>query len=183
MKKEIKPSYLILSIVGSDDNGLFHHIAKLCKTCQCLVLESHATQMATKLGAVMRISGSWNAIAKLETRLASLPEKWHCKILSERLEAPPTEETPQLAYNLQAVTPDRVGILSEITKFFYQRKITLLHLSNDTYSTSRSPTPMCAINATVLIPQEINITALRDQFMEHCEEHNLDAILEPQKLA
>ncbi len=183
MKKEIKPSYLILSLHGPEKAGLFHALTKLCKTCQCLILESHATQMGDHLGMVLRLSGHWNAMAKFETQFPLFQKKWECQAVSQRIDAIVPNEDRTLAYNMQAISFNTVDVIPELLKFFHQRKIKLLQLNSETYHTSRSSTPLCAITAVALIPHHLNIATLREQFMVHCEEYNLDAILEPQKLA
>ena len=183
MTKDIKPSYFILSLIGPDKFGLLHALTKLCKTTHCLIVDSHTSQMGDTLTSILYLQGTWSAIAKLETQLTVFETKWQCQILRRRMEEPTTKLTQHIPYTIQAITLDRVGILSEVTRFFYQRKIQLQSLSSETYCTHRSSTQMCAISAVALIPPHINIATFRDEFMTHCEEHNLDATLEPQKLA
>ena len=182
MSEKIKPSNLILSLMGSEPSGVLHALSKLCKTCHCLIRETQASSMGETLAIVMQIQGSWNAVAKLETQLPLLEKKWGCQIQHRRLENA-FMPLPGLAYTAQIIALDRIGILSEFTKFFQQRKIPLQQVLAQSYQTNRTSTALCNISATAILPQSMNIPALREQFMLYCEELNLDGILEPQKLA
>ena len=57
---------------------------------------------------------------------------------------------------------------------------------HDLYTTSHraahTGSPMFALNMTVEIPAATHISSLRDEFMEFCDELNLDAIMEPMKV-
>lgn len=138
--------------------------------------------MGDTLALIIHLRGTWNAIAKLETQLPLFEGKWQCQILKRRLDEPESLLSQHIPYTIQAITLDKVGIISDVTRFFYQRKIQLQSLSSETYCTHRSSTHMCAIHAVALIPPAVNIATFRDEFMTHCEEYNLDATLEPQKL-
>lgn len=182
MIDKIKASNLILSLMGSETSGVLHALSKLCKTCHCLIRETQASSMGDNLAIVMSVQGSWDAIAKLEARLSAFEKKWHCQIQHRRLENDFALH-PGLAYTAQIVAPDRIGVLSEFTKFFQQHRIPLQQVFAQSYHTHRSTTALCSISAIAVLPQTTNIPALREQFMLYCEELNLDGILEPQKLA
>ncbi len=169
-----------MSLVGPQATSTLHALARLSKTTQCTIVESHATQMNGTLALVMQLRGTWNAIAKFETQLPKFGQKWGCQILSQRHEVmEPAHQV--LPYSVQITALDRVGIYSEFTKFFEQRKIPIHHISSETYHSNRATTPMCFINAVVMIADTFNIPGLREQFLSYCEEYNLDGSLEPQK--
>jgi glycine cleavage system transcriptional repressor len=50
-----------------------------------------------------------------------------------------------------------------------------------TYAAAHTGTPMFSVNMSVGIPSETHIASLRDDFMEFCDNLNLDAVLEPLK--
>ncbi len=38
---------------------------------------------------------------------------------------------------------------------------------------------MFAVQMTVNVPRHLHVATLRDEFLEYCDEHNLDAVMEP----
>jgi glycine cleavage system transcriptional repressor len=40
---------------------------------------------------------------------------------------------------------------------------------------------MCAVNITIGVPANIHIAMLREEFMDFCDDLNLDAMMEPVK--
>jgi len=65
--------------------------------------------------------------------------------------------------------------------FFTKRGIKILDVSTSRYPAPYSNTPLLVARMIVKIPVAIRIVSLRDEFLEFCDQQNLDAILEPVK--
>ena len=59
--------------------------------------------------------------------------------------------------------------------------INIEDMNTSSYSAAHTGTPMFAVRMTVGIPSDIQISGLREDFMEFCDSMNLDAVLEPAK--
>jgi glycine cleavage system transcriptional repressor len=56
-----------------------------------------------------------------------------------------------------------------------------MDLSTSRYPAPYSSTPLFLARMIVKIPVNIRIVSLRDEFLEFCDQQNLDAMLEPVK--
>ena len=79
------------------------------------------------------------------------------------------------------VAVDHAGIVHEITHFFSERDINIEDLYSGTYTAAHTGTPMFSLHMTVGVPTDISIATLRGEFMDFCDQLNLDAIMEPVK--
>ncbi|MGD8514343.1 MAG: glycine cleavage system protein R, partial [Granulosicoccaceae bacterium] len=68
-----------------------------------------------------------------------------------------------------------------VAEFFSSRNINIEDLSTGSYAAAHTGTPMFSMNMTISIPAEQSIAELREQFMQFCDELNLDAVMEPVK--
>jgi glycine cleavage system transcriptional repressor len=54
-------------------------------------------------------------------------------------------------------------------------------MATSSYAAAHTGTPMFSVHLTVDIPASQQISALRDEFMDFCDQLNLDAVMEPVK--
>ena len=74
---------------------------------------------------------------------------------------------------------DQEGIVASLASFFAARQIEIADLNTRQYNAPHTGADMFAVQLAVNIPATLNITSLREEFHEYCEEQNLDAIIEP----
>jgi glycine cleavage system transcriptional repressor len=86
-----------------------------------------------------------------------------------------------LPYVVDVVALDNPGIVHHLANFFSQRNINIEELTTTSYAAPHTGTPMFAVNLEVGVPADIQISELRDDFMNFCDTMNLDAVLEPAK--
>jgi len=127
---------------------------------------------------LLMVSGSWDAIAKLEAMLPALEEQLELTIISRRT----AEKDPgknKIPYEVNVVALDHPGIVNEVARFFSEQDINIEDLETDCYAAAHTGTPMFSITMVVSLPIDISIAQLRDDFTEFCDNLNLDATLEP----
>ncbi|MGD8964940.1 MAG: glycine cleavage system protein R, partial [Gammaproteobacteria bacterium] len=61
------------------------------------------------------------------------------------------------------------------------REIDIAELNTRSYAAAHTGAPMFSVQMTINVPGELQIAALRDEFMDFCDQLNLDAIMEPVK--
>jgi glycine cleavage system transcriptional repressor len=76
---------------------------------------------------------------------------------------------------------DQPGIVHNLASFFSQRQINIQEMVTSSYAAAHTGTPMFAVHMTVDIPASLQISVLRDEFMDFCDQLNLDAVMEPVK--
>ncbi|WLQ17403.1 glycine cleavage system protein R [Hahella aquimaris] len=174
-----RENYLVISAIGEDRPGIVNELAKACSDYQCNIVDSRMTVLGAEFALVMMVSGSWDAIAKLENIIPPLARKLDLNLIIKQTQA--RRPARALTYNVNVVALDHPGIVYRIAQFFYSRKITIDELQTNTYSAPHSGTQMFNINMTVNIPADMHLASLREEFMLFCDDLNLDAVLEPMR--
>jgi len=84
-------------------------------------------------------------------------------------------------HSIDIVSIDQTGIVAGLSGFFASRNIDICEVATRGYAAAHTGAPMFAVQMVVHIPAKIHIAALREEFMDLCDQLNLDAILEPVK--
>jgi len=138
------------------------------------------TVLGGEFAMLLLVSGNWNNITKLENTLPKLEQRLSLTISARRT----NEREPRynlLPYAVDVVCLDQPGIVYNLANFFSERKIGISDLTTRSYAAAHTGAPMFAVQMAVNIPADLHIGTLREEFMEFCEELNLDAIMEPVK--
>jgi glycine cleavage system transcriptional repressor len=86
-----------------------------------------------------------------------------------------------VTYSVDVVCLDQPGIVHHLAGFFSSRGIDIAELNTRSYAAAHTGAPMFSVQMMVHVPAKIHIAALREEFMDLCDQLNLDAILEPVK--
>jgi glycine cleavage system transcriptional repressor len=173
-------SHLVISALGKDRPGIVDALSHAILEAGGNIEDSRMTVLGGEFAVLMLVSGNWNAIAKLESSLPTLQGKLDLVIVSKRTE-PRVPQPRLLPYAVEVVTMDHPGIVHEVAQFFSSRNINIEDLSTDSYMAPHTGTPMFSLTMKVAVPGDLSIAALRDEFMDFCDDLNLDAVIEPVK--
>ncbi|MDX1452235.1 MAG: glycine cleavage system protein R [Oleiphilaceae bacterium] len=172
-----KPNYLVISSVGTDRPGIVNELAKACSSNHCNIVDSRMTVLGGEFAVIMMVSGNWDNIAKLESTLPALSQALELtttiKHTKERSAA------PGLAYSVNVVALDNPGIVHEIAQFFSTQNINIDDLHTGTYCAPHTGTQMFNLSMTIRLSADTHIASLREEFMDFCDDLNLDAVIEP----
>lgn len=171
-------NYLVISAIGQDRPGIVNELTKQILECGCNISDSRMTILGGEFAVILMLNGPWNAVAKLESQLTKLGETLELNINCKRTEARP-QSSNVLNYHVDALSIDQPGIVHKVSDFFSSRSINIENLSTDPYNAAHTGTPMFALTMTINIPADHSISQLRDQYMDFCDEMNMDGIMEP----
>jgi glycine cleavage system transcriptional repressor len=172
-----KLNYLVISSIGSDKPGIVNELAKTCSAHNCNIIDSRMTVLGGEFAVIMMVSGNWDTIAKLEQSLPALSDKLSLTTTVKHTE--PREHAVALSYCVNVVAIDNPGIVHDIAQFFSSKNINIDDLVTGTYSAPHTGTQMFNLNLTIRIPAETHLATLREEFMDFCDDLNLDAGIEP----
>ena len=172
------PNYLVVTAIGEDRSGIVKNFTKTITEHDCNIEDSRMTILGGEFAMILLLSGNWNAIAKLETALARVAESLELQLSVKHTEQR-RSQPDMLTYQVEALSIDRPGIVHHVAEFFSSRRINIDNLASDSYNAAHTGTPMFALNMTVNIPATISIAELRDQFLDFCDEMNMDGVIEP----
>jgi len=171
---------MVLSAVGPDRPGIVDELAHHISECGCQVGDSRMTVLGSEFALIMLIAGNWNAVAKLEHALPRLEEGLGVNIRSRRTTARQGTEKV-IPYAVEVVSVDRPGIVSDVANFFARRGINIEDVYSSTYPAPHTSAPMFTLHMTVGIASDVSIASVRGEFMDFCDDLNLDAVLAPVK--
>jgi glycine cleavage system transcriptional repressor len=172
---------LVITVAGEDRPDLIVELSRTIKECKCGILESRMTELGSEFAAHLLVDGNWNHIVKLESALELLAARFRLKIHTLRAQESEEEDQQVVPYAVDIFASDQIDNIHELAAFFTNRNIKLLDLSSSRYPAPYSGTPLFLAHLIVKIPLGIKIVSLRDEFLEFCDQQNLDAILEPVK--
>lgn len=173
-------SHLVVSALGKDKQGLVEMLSQSILECGCNIHDTRMAVMGEEFSILLLLSGNWNAIAKFENILPRLEEKLELSIQVKRTDIrPPANDV--IPYGVEVVALDHPGIVHDIADFFYRREINIEDLFTSTYQASHTGALMFSLHMTVGIPSDVAVAAVRGEFMDFCDDRNLDAMLAPVK--
>ncbi len=174
----MKKKYLVISAIGQDRPGLVDSLSQTFLECGCNIEDSRMTVLGSEFAIVVLISGNWNNIAKLQEQLPQLAGQLDMLFNWKDTVPRPASESA-LPYLVEVVSIDHPGIVHTLSRFFSQRQINVEDLMTSSYAAPHTGAIMFSIRLTVGIPSQLHIAQLREEFFDLCDQHNLDAIIEP----
>ncbi len=172
--------FIAISAIGDDRIGLVHDLSKVVADCGGSISESRMTALGSDFAMLLLVTGNWHSIARIETDLGKLAETSGITIQVRRTTERATRED-MVPYSVDVVCIDQAGIVAGLSGFFSARGIDIGELSTRGYSAAHTGAQMFSVYMVVNVPSRIHVGALREEFMDFCDQMNLDAILEPVK--
>lgn len=173
-------NHFVISALGNNRPGLVHQLSKAVKDCGCNILDSRMAVLGGEFAVILLLAGTWDAIAKIESMIPRLEDSLDLTLISRRTEV--REKVANLMpYAVEVVASDRPGIVHDIAQFFSSRDINIEELYTGSYAAAHTGTPMFSLHVTISVPTNTSIAALRGEFMDLCDQLNLDAVMEPVK--
>ena len=171
---------LAITVLGNRNSHVLQHILSALTRCQCSVIEIRALELVSSTSMLILTEGNWNQIAKLDTILDGLEKQLTARICRSRQDknAPSANGLP---YTLEAMSMDQKDIVLQITEFLIERNIFIQEAKGSRYSAPYVDTPIFSAKLVIVIPSDQRLLQLREDFLDFCDNLNLDAILEPIK--
>ena len=146
----------------------------------CNLVDARLATVGRDVSMTALATGSWDAVAKLETMLGRLEREDGLKLNWYRTGAKQSQSN-LLPYIVEVVAADKPGILFQLADFFDRQGITIENLQSTRYRAMQTGAEMFSAQVTIGVPADMHIAALRDDFLEFCDHLNLDAIMDPMK--
>ena len=180
MNAELQNDYLAITASGEDKVGLVDRLSNRIVDSGCNIEESRMAVLGGQFALLMLVGGPWNALTKLEDQLDVLGGQLGLAVIHKRTRKRNRTE-PAVPYVVEVVAMDHPGIVHKLSAFFSRNDINIEELQTDTYPAPHTGTPMFSVAMTVGIPSDLHIPALREAFLDYCDDLNLDATFEPSR--
>jgi len=171
---------LAITALGNNPINFIAEILAAIRDCKCNILEIRSTCLAQSTAAYLLVQGNWNQIAKLEGALESIERRMAIKIHSLRPE-PRNKIGEFIPYSLETLSLDRENVVESIATFLLTRDIAIEEIIASSYQAPYIQNTVFSSKFIILIPPQLHLLSLREEFMDFCDQLNIDAILEPIK--
>ncbi len=171
---------LTISALGNKSTPFMPEILAIISNCNCTVLNLKSSNLAQSTATYVLIDGNWNHIAKVESLLHSLQKRLEIQIQTLRPESI-TPKPNSIPYSLETISIDRHNVIEDITHFFYDREVCIDEINACSYSAPYVETTIFSTKFILLIPPQVRLLMLREEFLDFCDTLNIDAIIEPIK--
>ena len=111
--RPLMQNYLVMSALGRNRPGLVDACSKSIKDCGCSIVDSRMAVLGGEFAMIMLLSGTWDAIAKIENILPRLEETLDVKIISRRTDLRKGADK-LMPYAVEVVSMDHPGIVHDI---------------------------------------------------------------------
>lgn len=173
-------NYLVISAMGEDRPGLVNELSRVILDCGCHIADTRMTVLGCEFAIIMMVHGNWNTLAKLEVQLKKLEHPLGTTITTKRTEGR-KRQSDTLPYAVEVISIDQLDVIHNLARFFSDHSINIEDMLTRSYQAPHTGTPMLCINLAIGIPANTHIATLREEFMDFCDELNLDAVMEPVK--
>ncbi len=171
---------LVIAALGEDRPGLVDQLSGWILDSGCNIADSRMMVLGGEFSVLLLVSGNWNNLARLEDQLGQIGQKLGMALSIKRTE-PRQRNGEFLPYAVDVVALDHPGIVHNLANFFSQRSINIQDLSTTSYAAAHTGTQMFAVHMSLDVPADTHIATLREEFLEFCDQLNLDAVIEPFK--
>ncbi len=173
-------NYLVVSALGEDRPGLVSELSRTILDCDCNIVDGRMTVLGSEFAILLMVQGNWNTLTKLEMQMKRLEQTLKMSIVVKRTQ----ERVPAgdvLPYAIEVVAVHQPDIIHHLAGFFARRSINVEDMISRIYNAPHTGTPMFSVNLVIGIPVNTHIAILREEFLDFCDELNLDAVMEPIK--
>jgi len=171
---------VVISAVGTDRAGVVNDLTRVILDCGGNIEESRMTALGSEFAMVILVAGNWHALNKLESAIDKLTRNNDLTVSIKKTEVRRGTEDC-MPYMVDVVCIDQPGIVFNLANFFAARSIEISEVATRRYSAAHTGAPMFSLQMTINLPSSVHISQIRDEFLEVCDQLNLDAILEPVK--
>jgi glycine cleavage system transcriptional repressor len=171
---------MVISAVGGKPTTVVNELARVILECGGNIKESRMAAMGADYAILLLVSGNWHTISRLEHDLGKFGSSNGITMQFKRTEAKRMGKE-LLPYAVDVVGLDQPGIVHSLSGFFSSRKVELGEVSTRSYAAAHTGASMFSVQMLINIPSGVHIAGLREEFMEFCDQLNVDAIMEPVK--
>jgi glycine cleavage system transcriptional repressor len=170
--------HLVITALGDDRPGIVDELSNALFRRDLNIEDSRMSVLGGEFAVLLLVSGSGEAIDDFVADTPELEQSLNMKLLV-KLTTSAAEQQALVPYTVEVVAIDHPGIVHKLASFFSAKQINIVDLNTQRYAAAHTATPMFAVNMTIGIPADIAIKTLRDEFINMCDELNLDASMTP----
>lgn len=174
---------LAITVLGQRTEEFIAELLSVICSCQCNVLEFHTANLTDITSVYALVDGKWNHVAKLEGILDTFRLRFQLQINLFRPSdsGASSSNMKGVPYALETVSVEKKELLFEVVAFLLAHGIVIDEVSASLHPAALFNHKIFSTRFTILVPPEVRILSLREEFLDFCDNLNVDAVLEPIK--
>jgi glycine cleavage system transcriptional repressor len=171
---------LSISVLARSRPNIALELFKAIRERGCEVEDCRIAPVGDRLAANMVVSGNWSALGRLETALPGIAEKLDLQVRFERCE--PRQTNPEFRpYGADVIAPQQQDLLVHLLEFFSGQDVEVAEIFTQKYVSTHTGAEMCSVQMVLHVPVNQHPQALRESFMDLCDDLNADGMMDPIK--
>lgn len=179
-KDKQKEELITISVIGKPKGEVALELFKAIRERGGEVEDCRIAQLGDRLTANLLVSGNWSTLGRLETALPGIAEKLEIQVRFERCE-PRTYSPDFRPYGAEVIAPQEANLLVSILEFWKAQGVGVVEISTQKYASTYTGAEMCNVQMVLHVPVNQHPQALRESFMDLCDDLNADGMLDPIK--
>ena len=171
---------LVISALGNDKLGIVNELSKTILDQGGNISESRMTVLGGEFAMMLLVTGTQDSIDNILSKLEATGEKLNLTLIAKETEKPDTN-IKRLPYHVNVVSMDHPGIVHNISDFLSSRDLNIEEIETKTHPAAHTGTTMFSLDMIISVPADSSIKLLRDEFVDFCDDLNLDASLESKR--
>jgi glycine cleavage system transcriptional repressor len=165
---------LVITALGEDRPGIVNELSNTLLAHQLNIEDSRMSVLGGEFAILLLVTGSEQAISQFVAKKQQAESALNMVLTVKTTETRASSQT-LIPYDVEVISIDYPGIVHKLANFFSSRQINIVDLETDRYAAPHTGTPMFSLYMTIGVPAETSISRLRDEFLNMCDELNLDA--------
>ncbi len=165
---------LVITALGEDRPGIVDELSSTLFTHKLNIEDSRMSILGGEFAILLLVTGSEQAINNFIDRKQEAESALNMTLTVKTTKTATPSQTI-IPYDVEVIAIDHPGIVHKLASFFSGRQINIVDLETGRYAAPHTGTPMFSLHMTIGIPTETSIANLRDDFLNMCDELNLDA--------
>lgn len=173
---------LVVVVLAKSQSECFAEVLQAVSTVEVTLQQCHTQNVEAFSILSLHLMGHWHALAKLEISLPQLVQKQGAQLLLHRA-APSIELFEQrlgkVPYSVEWANLASADVLLAFCQFFTAQNIDVYEMHMQNVYTNPLGIGVSVSTLRLLLPIDLDIMDLREQFGVLCEALTVDAYLEP----
>lgn len=168
---------IAVTAIGPDRAGLIRDLSEIITEAAGNIQESRMMALGSEFAILMLVGGNWHSLGKIREKLEGLEHRTDLTITVR--DSTPRPQENCAPYLIDAITLDHEGIVLGLSDFFACRELEISEMNTRRYNAPHTGAAMFSVQMTVNVPANLPLAHLRDEFLDFCDQENLDAVMEP----
>lgn len=174
------PEFLSISVLAAPRPQIALELFRAIRERGGEVEDCRIAPIGDRLTANLVVSGNWSTLGRLETALPGIAEKLELQVRFERCGA--REQNPAYRpYAADVIAPQQPELLVHLLEFFSAQDVQVAEMNSQKYQSGHTGASMCSVQMVLHVPVNQHPQALRESFMDLCDDLNADGMLDPIK--